>query len=256
MTTDELDIDPVLERRLRTSLAAVAAAVTADSAPAPSAPGPESPPPGRRPRRLAAAAGLTAGTLSLAAFAYLQSGPEYVAELPPPDVLSSGEVEGVRYWLVPSFHDDVCGRPMAGVEIVSAAANQVGQEWSTGGMAYGDPREGERPGCDRWDETAWLADPSRSAVSWMRLGESDDGPWGGMAAVHPDITQLVVEVDGTPLPPIPTRPREDAPDGPRYGVVGVPEDTDVATITLLDGTGRAVAVHEERLSALGVPAAD
>jgi hypothetical protein len=123
--------------------------------------------------------------------------------------------------MVPSFREDACGQPMAGVEIVSAVTNQVGQEWSTGGMAYGDQVE-----------------------------------WAGMVAVHPEVTQLIVEADGPAVPPVATRPRPDAPDGPRYGAVGVPEDTEVVTITLEDGTGRAVAVVERDLAALRAPAAD
>jgi hypothetical protein len=256
MSTHQLEIDPVLADRLRTTLAAVADTVTVESAPVAAGPSGAPRPSRERRRRVTTAAGATLATVSLAAFAVIESGPEYIAELPPPNVIGTGEIEGVRYWMVPSFHEDACGQPMAGVEIVSAVTNQVGQEWSTGGMAYGDQVDGPLTGCSAWDETAWLADPSRVAVSWMHLGEDTEGPWAGMVAVHPEVTQLIVEADGLAVPPVATRPRPDAPDGPRYGAVGVPEDTGVVTITLEDGTGRAVAVVERDLAALRSPAAD
>src|SRR5918994_7814245 len=98
MTTDELTIDPELDRRLRRTLHAVAE--TVEDPPDVVA----FPPPTRRRRRSKAvvAAGCGLAGIPLAAFMYGRLTSEYVQELPPPGVIQSGEIDGVRYWLVDS----------------------------------------------------------------------------------------------------------------------------------------------------------
>jgi hypothetical protein len=202
----------------------------------------------RRPAVVAAGGGLAA--LALVAFAAVQTGSEYVQELPPADFLAEGTAEGVRFWLVPSFHRDVCGQPMQGVELVSGATNKVGREWNTGGLAYGDQTDA-RPGCPRFDQARWLGDPSRIAVSWTRLGVDDDGPWGATLAVHPSAASVVVAGPGLAPVTAAAVPREDAPAGPRYAAVGVPEDARAVTVTVLDAEGRELATETRDLSRLG-----
>lgn len=205
-------------------------------------------PPRRRRAAVAAGGGLVA--LALVAFANLPNGSEYVQELPPSDFIQEGSVEGVRYWLVRSFHQDACGDPMQGVELVSGASNKVAMEWSTGGMAYGEQFE-TPAGCSQFDEARWLADASLVAVSWMRLGDDDDGPWGATLAVHPSASSVVVTGPGLTPVTAAALPREDAPAGPRYAAVGVPEDAGAVTVTVLDAEGRELATETRDLSVLG-----
>lgn len=242
--------DAELADRVRTTLVAVADAVPGERTTGRSGP---LVPPGLSPRRRrAVAAGGGLAALALVAFANLPMGGEYVQELPPPDAIGEGEVEGVRFWLVPSFHSDPCGEPMGGVELVSGAANKVGMEWRTGAMAYGDHIE-TGSGCSRLEQERWLRDPSRAAFDWMRLGADDDGPWGGMFAVHPQASRIVVQSRGLPTRTVDAQPRRDAPQGPRYAAVGLPEDAGVVTITALDAAGRELATETTDLSQLRTP---
>ena len=252
MTTDELTVDAELDRRLRRTLHAVADTVTEapDAAVLPPAP------PARRNRRRRAlvAAGCGLAAVPLAAFAYGRLSSEYVQALPPPGVVQSGEMDGIRYWLVESFHEDACGRQMAGVELLSEARNRVGQEWSSSGMAYGDQVD-DAPGCPTIDEAAWLADPARAAVSWTRLGgdptsSEESGPWGAMIAVHPTVRSVTVEAAGLPEQRVPTAPLPDDPTGPRYAAVVVPEDAGVVTVSLVHD-GERVTIEDRDLSRLG-----
>ena len=257
MTTDELTVEPELESRLRRTLQAVAGTVDDTPDTTPLVPAAVPPIHGRRRRRVLAAAGIGLAAVPLAAFMYGRLTSEYVQELPPPGVVQSGEVDGVRYWLVESFHEDVCGRRMAGVELVSAEVNQVGSEWNTGGLAYGEQLD-DSPGCPTFDEGPWLADPTKAAVSWMRLGgepndAEDSGPWGGMIAVHPTIRYVTLQVDGSAERRVPTTALDGEPDGPRYAVAALPEDAGRVTVSVV-GTGGADAVIDEvDLSELGGP---
>ena len=256
MTTDEITIDAELDRRLRRTLHAVAETVT-DGTDAGSPP-PFSALTARRRRRHAlVAAGCGLAAVPLAAFMYGRLSSEYVQELPPPGVIQTGEIDGLRYWLVDSFHEDVCGRRMEGVELLSDARNQVGQEWNSGGMAYGDPVD-DVPGCQTFDEDPWLADPSRAGVSWMRLGGSpgdsgESGPWGAMIAVHPSVRFVTVQLEGQSARQVPTTPLPEAPAGPRYAATAVPEDAGPVTVSFLDREGELVVIDETDLARLEHP---
>jgi hypothetical protein len=244
--------DAELAVRVRTALAAVADAVGEQNAPPAArlqAVVADVARPARR-RRAALAAGGGLAALALVASASLPGGSEDVQELPPSDALIEDSVEGVRFWLVPSFHRDVCDQPMEGVELVSGATNKVGMEWNTGGLAYGDQLE-TRPGCLQFNQASWLADPSRIAVSWMRLGTDNDGPWGATLAAHPSAAAVVVDGAGIPMHTVDALPREDAPDGPRYAAVGVPEDAVVVTLTVVDADGRELAAETRDVSQFG-----
>ena len=252
MTTDELTIDPELDRRLRRTLHAVAETVT-------EAPDIDPPIPvaRRHRRRILVAAGAGVAAVPLAAFMYGRLSSEYVQELPPPGVIQTGQIDGLRFWLVDSFHEDVCGRRMEGVELLSDARNQVGQEWNSGGMAYGDPVD-DVPGCQTFDEDPWLADPSRAAVSWMRLGGSpnssdESGPWGAMIAVHPSVRSVTVQADGLPAQQVSTNSLPDDPEGPRYAATAVPEDAGQVTVSFVDAAGDRVVIDDTDLSRLEHP---
>jgi hypothetical protein len=251
MTHDELTIDPDLQRRLKRTLHAVAETV----AEPPDAPGftPNGVPvvSGRRRRRVLLAAGASLVAVPLAAFMYGRLGSEYVQELPPPGVVQSGEIDGIQYWLVESFHEDVCGERMPGIELLSDAGNRVGGEWNSGGMAYGDPVDDPR-GCQTFDEEPWLADPSRAAVSWMQLGE-ESGPWGGMIAVHPTVRSLTVQAEGQPEQRVSTVPLNDDPDGPRYAAVAIPEDAGRVSVSFTNAEGDPMVIDATDLSELGGP---
>ena len=250
MTTDELTFDPELDRLLRRTLRAVAETVPDSPTVAAFVPRTRR----GRGRRTLVLAGSGLAAVPLAAFMYGRLTSEYVQELPPPGVVQSGEVDGVRYWLVESFHEDVCGQRMEGVELLSEPRNQVGQEWNSGGMAYGVPVE-DVPGCQTFDEEPWLADRSRGAVSWMRLGGSpndseESGPWGAMIAVHPTVRSVTVRADGLPEQRVATTPLTDDPTGPRYAVTALPEDTGQVTVSA-STAGEATVIDEIDLSQLG-----
>jgi hypothetical protein len=252
MTIDELTIDPELDRRLRRTLHAVAETVTEAPDLAPPTTGVR-----RKRRRVVVAAGVGIAAVPLAAFMYGRLTSEYVQQLPPPGVIQSGEMDGIRYWLVESFHEDVCGQQMDGVELLSGARNQVGQEWNSGGMAYGDPVD-DVPGCQSFDEDPWLADPSRAAVSWMRLGGSpnssdESGPWGAMIAVHPTVRYVTVQADGLPDQRVPTTSLPEDPAGPRYAATAVPEDAGRVTLSIVDAEGERVVIDDTYLARLEHP---
>ena len=258
MTHHELAVDPDLERRLTRTLHAVAETVAEPG----DAPGftPSGVPavPGRRRRRVVLAAGAGLVAVPLAAFMYGRLGSEHVQELPPPGVVQSGEIDGIRYWLVESFHEDVCGQPMPGIELVSDARNRVGGEWNSVGVAYGEP-VGHARGCQTFDEEPWLADPSRAAVSWMRLGgeptdAEESGPWGAMIAVHPTVRSVTVRAEGRAEQRVSTVPLDEDPDGPRYAAVAVPEDAGRVSVSFTGPGGDPMVVDATDLSELGGPA--
>ena len=249
MITDPLDVDPALAERLRRTFTAVAGTITLERPDEQAARRPPAAPPARgRRKRAGVVAGSAIAALGLAAFAYATIGSEYVqdGDLPPKNPIASGRLDGVQFWLVPSFHRDVCGRPMPGVELVSAPMNKPGQEWNTGGMAYGEWRESS-PGCPAVNEAPWLADPSKAAVGWTRLGAADRGPWGAMVAVHPSVTSVVVQTMGLEKR-ISTAPRADAPRGPRYAALAVPEKSAIVKLLLQDRKGATVAIVTRDLS--------
>jgi hypothetical protein len=193
----------------------------------------------------------------LAAFMSGRLGSEYVQELPPPGVIQSGEIDGIHYWLIEPLHEDACGDQLPGVELLSDARNHVGGEWNTGGMAYGEPAEGTQE-CQTLDEELWLADPSRAAVSWMRLGGEptdfqESGPWGGMIAVHPTVRSVTVQAEGQAEQRVPTVPLQDDPAGPRYAAVAVSENAGRVSVSFTDPEGDPVVIDATDLSELGGP---
>lgn len=92
--------------------------------------------------------------------------------------------------------------------MVAESANRVGAEWSTVGVAYGQPAPpttngrvaADTPGCLRYDERVWLDAPRRFALTVTRLGQHadpEDGSWGLLAAVHPAVHALRVTTPGS-----------------------------------------------------------
>jgi hypothetical protein len=221
--------DDRLEEHLRTTLRAVAATVEV------------TPVRGRSVRRtVKVAAGAVALTLGAAAFVAVRTGPEYVDRLPVENALVSGEATGTRYWLVPSFHRDACGRPMPGVEIVVESLNQRGQEWNTGGFSLGESTHASDDCAPRPDPV--LPPPGDAVVGVsMRLGEDDSktADWAFTAAVHPTVTSVRLTVDGVARD-LPTVPRPDDPDGARYTMTPVGVKTQTYSVTLLRADGSVV----------------
>ncbi len=124
-------------------------------------------------------------------------------------------------------------------------------------MAYGDQVDDPR-GCQTFDEEPWLADPSRAAVSWMRLGgeptdSEESGPWGGMIAVHPTVRSVTVQAEGKAEQRVSTVPLDDDPDGPRYAAVAVPEDAGRVSVSFMNAEGDPMVIDATDLSELGGP---
>ena len=247
MTNHEPDllIDAELDRRLRRSLTAVAETVTVEPLTGAATIRTEAPSPRyakrRNRRRLAIALALAA--LPLAAFGYALA-PEDVDQIPPKNAFLTGSDAGKRYWVVPSFHKDSCGRPMDGVELVAENTNKVGQEWKTAGLAYGDEKVIGEPamGCYEVDESAWLADPSRTAKMSQPVDESSSWPRIVVLAVHPSVTAVRITAVGLSPRTVPTEPMPSRPDGPRYTAFVTPSEPGGADIqwTLLTSNGGSV----------------
>ena len=164
----------------------------------------------------------------LAAGGLVGFGPEYVDELPPSNVITTGILDGERYWMAESFHRDSCGQLMPGVELVVEKRNIIGQEWSTTGYSYGDPIEVARNGREvrtcGYDTTQALANPAVSFSSGAEVG--DAMIW--IYAVHPDVTALRVTIDGT-TKAVPVH----AVDAAGYALIELPEATQSYTVDLL-----------------------
>lgn len=264
MNTDDLDllIDPDLDRRLRRTLHAVAETVTDEPSPVPARTARTDDRSRKRRRRVAA---LALAALPLVAFAYVL-GPEYVDQIPPRDAFITGEAAGERYWVVPAFHADGCGETAPGVELVTESRNNVGQEWDTGGFAYGEwtppppgrdlrpseergqALESDEPACVDIDESAWLADPSRFAAMHGRLGADEAGPWITVLAVHPSVAEVRFSANGT-TQTVSTTPEPSRPDGPRYAVFTVAGDEVLTQWALLTAEGAEVTRGSAALAA-------
>ncbi len=252
MTSTKLS-DAKLAARVTAALTAIAETVTEHEA---TPDGPAAPPlqgpttPRGRSRRASRAAALTvlaAATLSVAAAAYVRVGPEFVDKLPPKDVMQQGTVDGDTYFMVPSFHTDICGRPMPGVEIVTASRNAVGGEWDTSGMSYGgkDPVDGCVPPADPAAPTD--TEPTRYDLGFSRAGADEDRAWLGAIGVHPQVTELDVTVPGYPARSLATVPIPSQPAGPRYAVIALPLNSRDFVLVLRDRNGRQVARYDETL---------
>ncbi|PZF99753.1 hypothetical protein [Micromonospora deserti] len=235
MSSDDFDVpvDPALDTRLRRTLSAVAATVT-DAPPATieakqhllaQSASVARTSRDRRKRRRWLAIGLATAVVPLAAFTTLAIGPEFVDQIPPKRAFITGVEGGERYWVVPSFHKDSCGRTF-GVELMMESDNITGKEWNTAGTAYGEPSEdGGAPGrgCYVYDEAQWLTDPGRVSKLSQRLGGKDqDGDWITLIAVHPTVTTLRVAHDGRATRDVQTQAMPGRPDGPRYAVFTTP----------------------------------
>lgn len=211
MTSRQLS-EPELDERLRRTLREVAA--TIEVAPSPV----RQKRTGLR-RSLVGLAAL-AVVAPLTAAAIFGSGPEYVDKLPPDNVIVAGSVDGHRYWMVESFHTDMCNDRMPGVEVVVEDQNTPGQEWDTHGLSYGEPRAG---GCG-YDVAGSLSDPSLSYSD----GSFVDQTYLEVYAVHPDVTAVRVTVNGS------TQVVDVHPvSGAGYGAFEVPPGSTEYTVSLL-----------------------
>lgn len=229
MSNDDFDlpVDPALDARLRETLKAVAATITdgthvqqeaARHVVAQSASVVRTRR-DRRKRRGWLAIGLAAAVVPVAAFTTLAIGSEYVDQIPPENALVNGSEDGERYWLVPSFSKDACGRTFGGVTLVLESNNIIGKEWNTARVAYGEAPNDS--GCFVSDEAQWLADPGRVDKLSQRLG-GDDQDWITIIAVHPTVTALRVTDDTRATRDVSTQPLPDRPNGPRYAVFTTP----------------------------------
>ncbi|MEQ4723888.1 hypothetical protein [Nonomuraea sp. B19D2] len=233
----ELVIEPELDSRLRRTLAQVAMTVgDIDETQAASFP---SRPRFPRRRRFALALGTVLITAPLLGFAYVQVGAEYVNRLPTENALFQGRSGADQYWLVPSFHQDSCGKPMPGVELVSKRRNIIGAEWDTAIVAYGKANEDDK-GCIT--STPLSASPAQADIAVTRLGPDDDHTtdWIVFGAFHPSVHSVRVTAREAATRTVATLPRTDDPNGPRYAALTMPASATQATITLLDSHGVAV----------------
>jgi hypothetical protein len=261
MSVDDLDlpVEPELDARLRRTLAQVAMTIGDTTLGAGTPPAASLAPAGRPRRRRwrskPVLIGVALAAILLAGFAYVQLGPEHVTEQMlvrlRQDALVTGGVEPNRYWLVPAFHTE-CGQPMPGVELVEESTNWIGGEWSTTGIAYGEPiapiTDGRladaAPSCLRYDERVWLTDPSRFALGLSRLGQHaspEEGDLALLAAVHPTVRTLRVITPGTPVQRVSAVPRADHPNGPRYALIVLPAQATRTHVVLLDEQGVPVS---------------
>lgn len=173
-----------VEEQLRHTLRTVAATVTTDPAAAPAPPRTTRKP--RRTRRILLAAGaLTVVPVALAAASVVRTGSEYVAPIPPEDIVMTGSLDGSRYLLAESRRTDECGDPVTGVELVEERENLLGSEWSTTGYEYGEYVEKRCDGQDVRvnDDTRYLADPALYNDSGAEVGDS----FVWIFTVHPDV---------------------------------------------------------------------
>jgi len=221
MTSNQFT-DAELDHHVRRTLQAVAATIAEAPSTARSAAL------RRRGRRILLGLGAIAVAAPLAAGGLIGFGPEYVDELPPGNVITTGILDGERYWMVESFHQDSCGQPMPGVELVVEKQNIIGQEWSTTGYSYGEPiaraRNGREMRTCGYDTSQALANPAISFSSGAQVG--DAMIW--VYAVHPDVTALRVTIDGA-TEEVPVYPV----DAAGYALIELPEATESYTVDLL-----------------------
>jgi len=214
--TNSLLSEAELDERLRRTLRAVA--LTIEEVP------PTKSLKRRTPRRTMVGLGAVVVAIPLAAGAVIGFGPEYVDKIPPEGVIVAGSIDGDRYWMVEAFHTDFCDNPEPGVEIVIEDSNIMGQEWSTIGVTYGQPRWQDDGGWCGYDRSRYLGDPSRSNSGGVFMG--DAFLWAG--GVHPDVTAVRATIDGT-AEQVEVHPWK----GAGYYVIEVPPDTTEYTVELL-----------------------
>ena len=209
--------DLELDRHLRRTFAAVAATVTDEPTRAPA------PTTKNRKRRLLIAGGVSIAAIPLAAAAVVGFGPEYVDEIPPPNPMISGSIDGERYWVVDSRVPDRCEGSPSGIELIAEENNIIGQEWNTSGAFFGEP-------------TANGCNPTRSDTPPEDTYYFDGGIMVGdsmlwMGALHPDVDEVRVDLGHGP---------EDVDtfehEGGTYYLLEVPPGTTTFTIDyLVDG---------------------
>ena len=222
--------DPVEEKILRT-LHAVAQTVTAETHPE-RAGGPRSAStPRRRSRRRkwTLIGGAVAVPILLAAGAYLQTGPEYVAPIPEDRIIVRGETGGDQYLLVRA-RTSACPRP--GVELVVKEKNLIGSEWNTTGTDYGDVDD---TGC-YVHTRRYLADPTLANDGGQEVGDSFVWTW----AVHPDVTTVRIVADGKE-----TDLAVHTVDGAGYAVYEIPDRLEKYTAEFLIGDRVVPGSREE-----------
>ncbi|TDD66885.1 hypothetical protein E1262_20635 [Jiangella aurantiaca] len=214
--TNEPITDLRLDQHLRHTLETVAETVTADVSAAPG--GNTGKRPHRRYRRIGLVAGAVAVPLALAAAAFIQSGPEYVDQIPPESIIAKGNVGGSDYLLVENRRTE-CDRPAQGVELVEERENLFGSEWNTVGEQYG-----ERVDDCGVDTKRYLANPALFNDGGVPVGDALVWLW----AVHPDVTavRITTSADVEDLPVYTV-------DGAGYALFEVPDDVEAFTAELL-----------------------
>lgn len=175
----------------------------------------------RRTWSLVAGGCAVAVPLTLAAAAFVRTGPEYVDTIPADTIIVRGEIDGDRYLLVETRRT-ACGEPVTGVELVEEDENLLGSEWNTIGEEYGD-RSADP--CIL-DTSRYLANPALYNDGGTTVGESFVWLW----AVHPDVTAVRITADGS---------SKDLPvyavDGAGYALYEVPKGVTTYTAELLIG---------------------
>ena len=213
-------LDQELGQQLRRTLAAVAATVH-------EAPADDSvavPRRSRRRRRLMIGAGVAIAAIPLAAAAMVGFGPEYVDRIPPANPIISGSLDGERYWVVDGRDIRRCEGFPSGVELIAEEDNLVGREWNTFGYVFGEPT---KDGCaprraDDPPEYTYYSDGGSTVGDGML--------W--MGALHPDVDQVQVSLDGSDPFDAATFEHE----GGTYYVLEVPPGTATFTVDyLIDG---------------------
>lgn len=235
--------DEELVAHLRRTLHAVADALVVDddSVTAGRAGGPVGPGARRRRRRRRIAVPAVAALVALSLVAWNRFGPGEIERIPVEAAILHGTTpEGGEWWLIPSqaVHRGWQAIPSscaAVVEFVSAAANRPGAEWTTGGVAYGESKG--QTSC--YDESGWLADPTKFSMGSTRLGNNNDPgtAWGYFAAVHPMVATIEVVADQATRFVVATQPLPDRRTGPRFAAFTVPADTIDVLVRLRSADG-------------------
>lgn len=218
--TTPLDHEHKLDQHLRRTLAVVAATVHEDSA----ADSGAVPRRSRLRRRLLTGAGVTIAAIPLAAAAVVQFGPEYVDRIPPANPIISGNLDGERYWIVDGRISPRCAGSPSGIELIAEENNILGQEWNTVSAFFG---ESTQDGCN----TRRIDVPPAYTYDYDGGTMVGDGMlW--MGALHPDVDQVRVSLDGGEPFDATTFEHE----GRTYYVQEVPPDTATFTIDyVVDG---------------------
>lgn len=215
--TNESNTEFQLDQHLRHTLQTVANTVTVEDSTM-LAGSPNGRPDHRR-RRIGLIIGAVAAVpVALAAAAFIQSGPEYVDQIPRDSIIAKGEVGGSEYLLVETRRTQ-CGQPAQGVELLEENENLLGSEWNTIGEQYGERVDECHVNTERY-----LANPALFNDSGTAVGDSLVWLW----AVHPDVTAVRITTSAG---------IEDLPvykvDGAGYAMFEVPKDVETFTAELL-----------------------